>query len=584
MYRLYKYSCNKKIKIYSFLNILFSLLQIFGYILIPILLNDLNVIINNGNQLLLEFLYNNQVWLLILIMILISLFAFIFGIISIYYSSLSATELTYNLRTKIYKNKISKLTNFDIEKIGKYKILNLITNDITYISNSYEFIFRIVTKTIISYVASIVGIFIVSFSSNNTNIINYPNIPAWSIVLMIVLSSLLLFGLIITISYYASKNFDKNQKSIDYLNKYIQSNIEGQTTIKLNNLQNYQLSNFQNINSNIYKIFKKTGYIQALILPTIYCILDVVMILTAWLTPSNMLSSLTSYLLFIGLIMNSMVSCSLAIININKGIASSKRIIEILNYKVKIDNNQYFNFENIDLELKNINLKINNIDILKNINIKINQNQKIGIFGETNSGKTTLLNLIQNQFNHYEGKITINNIDINNIHHKNISEIFSCAPQNLQLFNGSIGFNLTFNQNINDKTIIDTLKFVNLYDFVFNNKEKLNLNIGEFGNNLSSGQKQRLCIARTILKKSKIWMFDETFNALDKLTQNDIINKIVKIKDKTIIIASQNANILKQCNLIYVIKDGSIINYGTHDELLSSCQIYQKSFNNKIID
>ncbi|MBU3830977.1 MAG: ABC transporter ATP-binding protein/permease, partial [Candidatus Ureaplasma intestinipullorum] len=358
-------------------------------------------------------------------------------------------------------------------------------------------------------------------------------------------------------------------------------NVNAQKTIKLLNLEEYQLEHFEPLNTNMYKIYTRTGVIQSAILPTIYFFLDISIVLGTWLSPKTMMAELSSLLLFLGLILSAMVSCTLAIININKGISCSKRILEFLNYKYKIVYPTR-NLEKIGNELNVKNLKYNYDNFELNVeSFSLKDKEKIGIFGLNNSGKSTFINLLTHQLKNKSNSIFVDEENINNFSKNDLSKLYSYCPQNIQLFSGTIKSNLLLaNSKANNELMDEILEIVNLNLFSGNNKDS---EIGEFGKKLSGGQKQRLMIARTLIKESNIYIFDDCFSALDRITQSEIISRILKL-NKTIIIASQKPNLIKNCDKIYVFENGNIINYGTHEYLMKNCSYYSQSYKEVLLD
>lgn len=584
MFKLLKLAFDKKSWIYFIVNTIFSILQTLGYIAIPIILSFLNELGNSNilqNETIMPWLSkNSQAIILMSIMIGISVLSFIFAIISIYTTSALSTYLANNLRIRVFK-KVIDFSKEDWNVWKKPQILNFVTVDLTYISNAIEFLFRIVYKTIFMYVGSIIGILIISFNNSTQFVPNYPNIPIWSMTVMSIVISIVMFVLIILISHFASKHFNKNQESLDAMNEFIENDVIAQKTIKLLNLQEYQIKRFQPLNEKMKKVYIRTGLIQSALLPTIYFFLDIAIVLATWLTPKTMIAQLSSFLLFLGLILSSMVSCSLAIININKGISCSRRICELLSYENKIK------YSLVDKVLSNSNihvteLKYNYEDKFKlSVNsFDILENQKVGIFGLTNSGKSTFINLLLNQLIS-KNSIFVGNIDISNLSKNNLSTMFSYCPQNPQLFSGTIKSNLQIgNPKASLDEINNVLEKVNLNNFT---QAHLNTDIGESGKKLSGGQKQRLMIARTMISPAKIHIYDDCFSALDRITQSQIIGRILD-DNQTCLITSQKPNLLKNCDVIYVFDNGTIVAKGTHNELMKNCTLYHEAIKEVLLD
>ena len=262
---------------------------------------------------------------------------------------------------------------------------------------------------------------------------------------------------------------------------------------------------------------------------------------------------------------------------------ASKRIFELMNNKnypkEKFGKTKISNIEG-KIDIKDLSFGYGNKKILKNINLTLLPKDTIGIVGASGSGKTTLLNLLVKGYDIKDGKIFIDNIDINKLSKDSLSSNISIINQHPYLFNFSIKENLKIiDDSINDDDIYDACKISQIHDFIMSLPDKYDTLIGEGGITLSGGQKQRLAIARALLKRSKIILFDEATSALDNITQAELQKAINNIsEDYTIIIVAHRLSTIKACSRIYVMNNGEIVGNGTHDELLANNKYYQRLY------
>lgn len=262
---------------------------------------------------------------------------------------------------------------------------------------------------------------------------------------------------------------------------------------------------------------------------------------------------------------------------------ASKRIFELMNNKnypkEKFGKTKISNVEG-KIDIKDLSFGYGNKKILKNINLTLLPKDTIGIVGASGSGKTTLLNLLVKGYDIKDGKIFIDNIDINKLSKDSLRSNISIINQHPYLFNFSIKENLKIiDESITDDEIYNACKISQIHDFILSLPDKYDTLIGEGGITLSGGQKQRLAIARALLKKSKIILFDEATSALDNITQAELQKAINNIsEDYTIIIVAHRLSTIKACKRIYVMNDGEIVGSGTHDELLNDNKYYQELY------
>ena len=261
---------------------------------------------------------------------------------------------------------------------------------------------------------------------------------------------------------------------------------------------------------------------------------------------------------------------------------SASRVFEILDSGFKKERSTGIDIENVkgNIEFKNVYFSYGEDNALKNVSFSVNQGERIGFVGTSGSGKSTIFNLLTGLYDIQKGEILIDGVDIQNISLKSLRKSISLIPQNPYIFNFSIRDNLVLsNRNVNDKDIIDSCKKAEIYDRIMEFDDKFNTEVGEGGVTLSGGEKQRLAIARSLIKNTNIILFDEATSALDNITQDKIQKAIYGLdRNKTILIIAHRLSTVINCDKIVVVDDGGILDIGSHEELLSKCKKYKELY------
>ncbi len=315
------------------------------------------------------------------------------------------------------------------------------------------------------------------------------------------------------------------------------------------------------------------------------------LILIAWigakLIVSNSMTTgeLMSLFTYSSQILSSLMMLSMIFVFITISIPSGKRIVELLKEKPTIKNikNPVTEVLSGDIVFENVDFSyVNNEDklALSKINLEIKSGETIGIIGSTGSGKTSLVQLIPRLYDVTNGTVYVGGVDVRDYDLKVLRDNVSCVLQKNTLFSGSIKDNLRWgNENATDKEIIEACKIANAHEFIMKFKDKYNTIIEQGGTNVSGGQKQRLCIARALLKKPKVIILDDSTSAVDTSTEASIREALNnKIKDMTTIIISQRILSVEKADRIIVLDKGKISGIGTHEELLKKNKIYQEVY------
>lgn len=499
---------------------------------------------------------------LIIILLLIFLFIYFLKFISltfiIYSQNKFAQSLYVDISSKILNNYLSKSYLFHIQNPSSTLIRNL-TSEINLFSTGVVFpIIKIFSEIII-------------FILICTTLIFYEPVTSFIVILMTVL-----FGaLILIFSNYKIKNWgDIRQKYSSLILNTLQQSFFGFKEIILYKLKYIYLSEFNKYNLISAEAKQKKDTLTQL--PRL--ILELISVTTFFLVIYILIligKELSEIFIIISVFVFSSLRLLPSITNIVKSIQNLKynhNVINLINaelsdyWKNQKKINEKFKFDEFffeEISLKNISYSYPNkkdLFSLKNINLTIKKNDKIGIMGETGSGKTTLINIITGLLTPTSGEMIINNKQDLLINEWQNS--ISYVPQKIYISNSSIKFNITFKEILSPKEEIKltkVLKIVQMYDYVNSLEKKWDTLIGEEGNNFSGGQNQRLGIARALYKNSKILILDEATSALDKKTENKILSKIFSSENKkTIISISHNKNSIEYCQKIYLIKNGTI--------------------------
>ena len=544
-------------------------------LLIPKLLSN---IIDNGilnKDLNTIYLSSSTILGLALLSILVSFFSIIFSI-----------KLSFNISTNL-GNKIFEKTLFldfeNLESLATGSLLTRITNDTFKVSNAILNGLIIAIKSPIIIIGSFIFIFNIS---SNLGILLLLSLP----ILLICVS---IFGIII------SPIFDKMQKSFDKLNLILRENLKGIRVIKTYTLENSENSKFKKANTDLKTNVIKGVIFLNLITPIISIFINLLLFLILLkggeLVSSNILTkgNLIAVLNYIFQIIYGFSLLSLFFFSLMPSLTSVKRIKEVLEindeYSLNNNNNSISEFKNYDIEFKNVSFSYPETssavsEVLKNISFSLKEGQSLGILGPTGSGKSTLIKLLSNFFSNYSGEIFIGNKEIRTYNTNELFEKICIVEQNTKLIEGTIKSNLLIgNTSATEDEIINALKNAEAYDFISKYKDGIDHEVLVNGNNFSVGQNQSLSIARGLLKKSPIIVFDNSTSALDYITESKIQNTIDNLSEKklTKIIISQRVSSVKNCDKILILKNGKVDCYGNHEYVLNNSDFYKTIYNSQ---
>ncbi|WP_041366896.1 ABC transporter ATP-binding protein [Natranaerobius thermophilus] len=512
------------------------------------------------------------------VLLLSALLSMLFGIISGTYAARAAAGFSRNLRRKVFY-KVQDFSFYNIDKISASGLVTRSTTDITNIQNAYQMMLRV------SFRAPIMLIFALVMAFN----IN----PQLSLVYLAVLPFLAI-GLYLIISN-ADPLFHKVFRIYDKLNNVVQENLRGIRVVKSYAREEYEKEKFNDVSETIYKLFSKAERIISLNAPLMQLSVYTSIILIGWLganmivegvMTTGQLVSMVAYTtqILMGLMMLSMI---LVLISISR--ASAKRIVEVLDEEIDLNNS-----ENPIKEVKSGDISFQNVSFsyyksmdnlcLNNINLNIKEGETVGILGGTGSGKTSLIQLIPRLYDVTEGSLLVGGRDVREYDIKALRNKVSVVLQNNTLFSGTIKENLRWgNKEASDEELIRVCKLAQAHGFIQELPNGYDTHIEQGGSNVSGGQKQRLCIARALLKKPHILILDDSTSAVDTKTESYLRKAFLdEIPQTTKIIIAQRITSVMDADKIVVMDGGKIDAIGTHDELLENNQIYQEVYDTQL--
>lgn len=557
----------KSFKIYAILSPLFVTLEVIMDILIPYTMSvivDKGIILKNRDVII-------KTGILLIVYVLISFAA---GITSGYLATKASAGLSKNLREALYK-KIQSFSFKDIDSFSKGSLVTRLTTDVQNIQMSFQMSIRIAIRSPIMLIFA----FIMAFRINR-------NLAGYFLFIIPVVG---LFVFYIMMSVYPI--FKQIFKGVDRLNTFVSENLLGIRVVKSHVREEEQIKGFTEISKFLYE---KYIYIQKrfmALMPFMNFSIYTICIIISWvgskfvvggsLTTGQLMSLVTySFQIQISLMVFAMV-LSQIILSRN----SADRIIEVLDKEVSLKSGELSKpVEDYTIEFKDVCFSYDDTNsdeedryALCDINLKINPGENIGIIGGTGSSKSTLVQLIPRLYDVSCGSVEVGGIDVRDYDLRELRDSISMVLQKNQLFSGTVRSNLNFGDlAATEEEMYEALKIADAYKFIME-KGGLDTKVERGGSNFSGGQKQRLTIARSLLKKPKILILDDSTSALDTKTERNITESLkAHLPHMTRIIISQRVNTLKYCDRIVVMNEGRIESIGTHEELLKKSKIYSE--------
>ncbi len=551
-------------------------------VVLPFLMNNLikGGVIETGEN---TYTMNlNYVLLLGIIMIVLALLAFFIGVIGAKFSAISGRGLGYELRKEEYR-KLESYSFKNIDSFRRSSLITRLTNDVQIISDTLCTSLRPTLRAPIMMIFSLIFALIIS--------------PLLSLIFLCAL--IVLSAMIFTIVHFVKPKFKIIQKLVDNINRVTQESIIAIKTIKAYVKKDYELLKFKEANEDLKKTSRKTLSINALSMPagqlanygTIIAIIYFGGILYMQPAHAIALEDIQTFLTYVMQLLSTIIMFSNILMAVNRASASIYRVNEVLS-----TNSEIFDKEDSTkvitqgaVTFKDVSFKYNLSSpeyVLKHISFDIKPGEFVGVIGQTGSSKSTLVYLIERFYDITSGEILIDGVDIKEYSLEHLRDSISISFQSPTLFKGTVTENLKWgNKNATKEEIDSACKIAECYSFINDRlNEGFNTVISQGGTSVSGGQRQRLCIARALLKKPKILILDDSFSALDKITEAKVKNNLKKhLPFMTKIVISQKISTIQDADKIIVLDNGKISNIGTHEELLKKDDIYKDIYNLQVL-
>ena len=506
-----------------------------------------------------------------LIMLGFSLVAMVLTISSTYLSTRIATNFSRDLRSKV-TNKVMSFSAKEFEDFSTASLITRTTNDVQQVQMLTVMCLRMVIYAPIMGIGAFVK---VSGSS-----------MAWVIGLAIAM----IFSLVVVMFTLALPKFNLVQKLLDKINLVAREILTGTPVIRAFGNEKYEEKRFDKANMDLTKTNLFVNRIMSLMMPTMMFIMNGVSILIIWVGSSKVdmgsmqVGSLIAFITYTIEIIMSFLMISIISIMIPRSFVSVKRIGEVLNKEVSIKNKEkiikFPKNETGTIEFKDVYFRYPDAeeDVLQNISFKATKGTTTAFIGSTGSGKSTLVNLIPRLYDVTGGKILIDGVNIKDADLKELRHKIGFVPQKGILFSGTIKSNIGFGKNrITEEELEKSAKISQSLEFINEKEDKFESIISQGGTNVSGGQRQRLSIARAIAVNPEIYIFDDSFSALDYKTDAKLRKELNKnTKDSTILIVAQRISTVMKADQIIVLDNGKIVGIGKHEELMKNCDVYKE--------
>jgi ATP-binding cassette subfamily B multidrug efflux pump len=507
-----------------------------------------------------------------LMMLLLSLLSAACTVTVALLSARIAAGLSRNLRKSIF-TKVENFSNTEFNKFSTSSLITRTTNDITQIQMLMIILIRMV------FYAPIMGV------GGVIRALGKSSSMSWIIALAVIV----LLGLILTVFTLAIPKFKQIQKLIDRLNLVTRESLTGMMVIRAFNAQSFEEQRFDKANKDLTHINLFVNRIMVFMMPAMMLIMNGVTLLIVWVgahqiaDSSMQVGDMMAFMQYAMQIIFSFLMLSIVFIMVPRASVSAQRIVEVLDTKPSIlDPKEPKKLEKVKgvVEFKDVSFKYPGAeeDALKNISFKAQPGQTTAFIGSTGSGKTTLINLIPRFYDITAGTLLIDGIDIREVTQHDLRDKIGYVPQKGALFSGTIQSNLQYaSETATEEDIQKAAEISQSMEFINEKPEGFSSEISQGGTNVSGGQKQRLSIARALVKKPEIYIFDDTFSALDFKT-DAALRKALKEQtaDSTVLIVAQRISTIKNAEQIIVLEDGKVVGIGTHKELMENCETYQE--------
>jgi len=567
MIKIFKNLTKKDLIIMSLISILI-IFQVWLDLQLPDYMSNITRLVQTQNSQMKDILNNG------LMMLLCAFGSLIGAILTGLCTATLSSNVSMNLRKKLF-SKVESLDMNDVKKFSTSSLITRTTNDITHVQMFIAMGLQMLIKAPLTAFMAII------------KILN----KSWQWSALVAVCVLILLSVIITLIIIVMPRFKIVQKLIDKLNQVTRENLSGIRVIRAFNAESYQEDKFEDINNKLtnQQLFNQKTF--AIMQPVMYLIMHG-LTLGIYFIGANLINEagLNNKITLFGdmivfssygmQIISSFLMLAMIFMILPRADVSAKRVNEVIDTSINIINGKVKKSKQQGtIEFKDVSFKYPDGDqmLLRNISFKIEKGKTFAIIGSTGSGKSTLINLIPRLYDVTEGEVLVNGINAKEYDKEYLNKIIGFVTQKPILFKGSIKSNVSYGSKANLNKVKEAIKVAQAKDFVEKLEDKYDSYVAPLGTNFSGGQKQRLAIARAIAKDPQIYIFDDSFSALDYKTDSKLRKELKKYtKDVTTIIVAQRIGTIMNADEILVLDEGKVVGLGKHQDLLKNCEVYKQ--------
>lgn len=554
---------------------IFMIVEVLGEVILPKLMS---MIINYGCGQDASAVARGPAYIIGLgvVMIVTALLMMLGGVLGAYFAVKASVNFAADLRKDIFE-KVQKFSFANIEKFSTGSLVTRLTNDITNMQNVICMGLRMLLRS----PGMLIGGLVMAFLMNaKLALVFCVVIPILIIALVLVMKN-------------AFPRFDVMQTKIDALNSRIQENITNQRVVKSFVRDDFEKETFDRASSDLKDKTLRAMKVVILTMPIMTLTMNITVMAVVWFGGQQILvgdmpvGDLTAFTTYVTQILMSLMMMSMIMIQGSRAMASSHRILEVLGTEIDLNDDMA---QRKDLTVREGKIEFRHVsfryykkhkkNVLQDLSFVANPGEVVGIIGSTGSGKSSLVQLIPRLYDCDEGEVLVDGVNVRDYSLRNLRNGVAMVLQKNTLFSGSIMENLRWgDENATDEEVYEMAKAAQADGFIRETKEGYGRELGQGGVNVSGGQKQRLCIARALLKKPRILILDDSTSAVDTATEAEIRKSFsTSLRDATKLIIAQRISSVEDADRILVLEEGHIVGQGTHKELLESCETYQEIY------
>ena len=565
---------NKKDWGLAILSVILIVFQVWLDLKMPDYMSKITVLVQTEGSQMSDILQNGGY------MLLCALGSLVAAVFTGYLTSNISSDFSMTIRDKIF-DKVLNLSMHEIKEFSTSSLITRTTNDVTQIEMLISMGLQLLIKAPITAVWAITKILNKSWQ--------WSAVTGAAVVILLVV-----IGLLVTL---VVPRFKIIQKLTDKINGVTRENLTGIRVVRAFNAEKYQEDKFEKINDDLtnQQLFTQTRF--SVMQPLMYFVMNTltlaVYFIGAYLINDaqipeklTLFSDMVVFSSYAMQVIMSFLMLAMIFMMIPRAQVSANRINEVLDKEISVKERKLKNIKTQEkgtVEFKNVSFKYPDADeyLLENISFKANKGETVAIIGLTGSGKSTLVNLVPRFYDVTDGEILVDGINVKDYAEEELNNKISYIPQKAVIFNGNVKSNIAYGENgketITDKKIVESAKVAQADEFIENMDDKYDSHIASGGTNISGGQKQRIAIARAIARDPEIYIFDDSFSALDYKTDSILRKELKKYtKDATSLIVAQRVGTIMNADKIIVLDNGKTVGEGTHKELLKNCEVYKQ--------